>query len=63
MGLEFGHFSLNSPPRVASILGSVEPICLSGRTLSIDDLGALRALIAQHPDWHRTARSGRTCNI
>jgi hypothetical protein len=28
----------------------VEPICLQGRTLCGDDLAAIRALIAQHPD-------------
>jgi hypothetical protein len=26
-----------------------------GRTLSGDDLALVRALMAQHPDWHRTA--------
>jgi hypothetical protein len=33
----------------------VEPIRLLGLRLSGDDLTAMRALIAQHPDWHRTA--------
>jgi hypothetical protein len=41
----------------------VEPICLQGRTLSGDDLTELRALIAQHPDWHRTAISRRLCEL
>jgi hypothetical protein len=41
----------------------VEPICLQGRTLSGDDLTGLRALIAQHPDWHRTALSRRLCEL
>jgi len=39
----------------------VEPICLQGRTLSGDDLALVRALIAQHPDWHRTALSLYLC--
>jgi hypothetical protein len=41
----------------------VEPICLQGRTLSGDDLTELRALIAQHPDWHRTALSRHLCEL
>ena len=41
----------------------MEPICLQGRTLSGDDLTALRALIAQHPDWHRTALSRHLCAL
>jgi hypothetical protein len=41
----------------------LEPICLQGRTLSGDDLLAVRALIAQHPDWHRTALSLRLCEL
>jgi hypothetical protein len=44
-------------------VGSVEPICLQGRTLSGDDLTAVRALIAQHPDWHRTALSRHLCAL
>ena len=39
----------------------MEPIYLQGRTLSGDDLAELRALIAQHPDWHRTALSLHLC--
>jgi hypothetical protein len=39
----------------------VEPICLQGRTLTSDDLAAVRALIAQRPDWHRTALSRELC--
>ena len=39
----------------------MEPICLQGRTLSGDDLAAVRALIAQHPGWHRTALSRHLC--
>jgi hypothetical protein len=31
--------------------------------LSGDDLKALRALIAQHPDWHRTALSLHLCEL
>jgi hypothetical protein len=42
-------------------VGAVEPICLQGRTLSGDDLGLVRGLIAQHPDWHRTALSRQLC--
>ena len=41
----------------------MEPICLQGRTLSGDDLTELRALIAQHPDWHRTALSRHLCEL
>jgi hypothetical protein len=41
----------------------VEPICLQGRTLSGDDLALVRALIAQHPDWHRTALSLHLCEL
>jgi hypothetical protein len=41
----------------------VEPICLQGRTLSGDDLTELRLLIAQHPDWHRTALSRHLCEL
>jgi hypothetical protein len=31
--------------------------------LSGDDLAAVRALIAQHPDWHRTALSRHLCEL
>jgi hypothetical protein len=41
----------------------MEPICLQGRTLSGDDLAAVRALIAEHPDWHRTALSLHLCHL
>jgi hypothetical protein len=41
----------------------VEPIYVQGRTLSGDDLTAVRALIAQHPDWHRTALSRHLCEL
>jgi hypothetical protein len=41
----------------------VELICLQGRTLSGDDLALVRALIAQHPDWHRTALSLYLCEL
>jgi len=44
-------------------VGAVEPICLQGRTLSGDDLAAIRALIAQHPDRHRTALSRQLCKL
>jgi hypothetical protein len=44
-------------------VGSVETICLQGRTLSGDDLAVVRALIAQHPDWHRTALSRHLCQL
>jgi hypothetical protein len=37
----------------------VEPICLQGRTLTGDHLRALRACIAQHPDWRRVSISFR----
>jgi hypothetical protein len=38
-------------------VGPADPIFLQSRTLSGDDLTVVRALIAQHPDWHRTALS------
>jgi hypothetical protein len=41
----------------------MEPICLQGRMLSGDDLAAVRALIAEHPDWHRTALSRHLCQL
>ena len=41
----------------------METIWLQGRTLSSDDLAVVRALIAQHPDWHRTALSLRLCEL
>jgi hypothetical protein len=41
----------------------VEPIRLQGRTLTGDDLTELRALRAQHPDWHRTALSRHVCQL
>lgn len=41
----------------------MDAICLQGRTLSSDDLGVVRTLIAQHPDWHRTALSVRLCEL
>ena len=41
----------------------MEPICLQGRALTGDDLRGLRALIAQHPDWHRTALSRHLCEL
>lgn len=44
-------------------MGPVEPICLQGRTLSGDDLTAVRVLITQHPDWHRTALSRHLCEL
>jgi hypothetical protein len=44
-------------------VGPVEPICLQGRTLCGDDLAAIRALIAQHPDRHRTALSRQLCEL
>ncbi len=39
----------------------MDTICLQGRTLSSADLSLVRALIAQHPDWHRTALSLHLC--
>jgi len=41
----------------------MEPIRLQGRTLSGDDLAAVRALIAEHPRWHRTALSLHLCQL
>jgi len=41
----------------------VEPICIQGRILSGDDLALVRALIVEHPDWHRTALSRHLCEL
>lgn len=41
----------------------MDTICLQGRTLSSDDLSVVRALMAQHPDWHRTALSLHLCEL
>jgi hypothetical protein len=41
----------------------VEPICIQGRTVTSQDLSALRALIAEHPEWHRTAISRQLCAL
>lgn len=41
----------------------MDTICLQGRTLSGGDLELVRALIAQHPQWHRTALSQRLCEL
>ena len=41
----------------------MEPICLQGRSISGDDLALVRALIAEHPDWHRTALSRHLCEL
>jgi hypothetical protein len=41
----------------------MEPIRLQGRTLSGDDLALVRALIAQHPAWHRMALSRHLCEL
>ena len=41
----------------------MEPICVQGRTLTGDDLARVRALIAQHPAWHRTALSRQLCEL
>lgn len=41
----------------------MDPMCLQGRTLTGDDLAVVRALIAEHPDWHRTALSLHLCEL
>ena len=41
----------------------MEPIRLQGRLISEDDLALVRALIAQHPAWHRTAISRHLCQV
>jgi len=41
----------------------VEPIFLQGRSLSLEDLGQVRALIVEHSDWNRTALSLRLCEL
>jgi hypothetical protein len=41
----------------------MDPICLQGRTLTDDDVAMVRGLIAQHPDWHRTALSRHLCEL
>jgi hypothetical protein len=44
-------------------VGPLEPICVQGRRLTGDDLTVVRALIAQHPDWHRKALSLHLCEL
>jgi len=39
------------------------PIRLQGRMISGDDLALVRALIAEHPGWHRTALSRHLCQL
>ena len=41
----------------------MESIRVQGRTLTGNDLRDLRALIVQHPDWHRTALSLQLCQL
>ena len=41
----------------------METICLQGRPLSGDDLAVVRALMVQHPEWHRTALSRHLCQL
>lgn len=41
----------------------MDTIRLQGRVLSGGDLEVVRALIAQHPQWHRTALSQRLCEL
>jgi len=41
----------------------MDEIRLQGRTLSVEDLSLVRALMAQHPDWHRTALSLHLCEL
>lgn len=41
----------------------MEAIRVQGRTLSGDDLAAVRALVAAHPDWHRTSLSRHLCEL
>jgi hypothetical protein len=41
----------------------MEPIRVQGRTLTSDDLTALRALISQNPDWNRTRLSVHLCEL
>src|SRR5512138_1706263 len=41
----------------------MELICLQGRRFSGDDLAFIRALIAEHPAWHRTALSRHLCQL
>src|SRR6185295_9295942 len=41
----------------------MEPIRLQGGVVSGNDLSVVRALIAQHPDWHRTALSRYLCEL
>jgi hypothetical protein len=39
----------------------MEPICLQGRRFTSADLATVRALIDQHPEWHRSALSQALC--
>lgn len=41
----------------------MEPFCLQGRILSGEDLALIRSLIADHPDWNRTAISRHLCEL
>jgi hypothetical protein len=41
----------------------VEPIYLQGRQLWGEDVAAVRRLVAQHPEWHRTALSRHLCQL
>lgn len=41
----------------------MEAICIQGRRVSVDELEAIRALMAQHPEWHRTALSRHLCEL
>jgi hypothetical protein len=41
----------------------MEPIQVQSRTLSSEDLAAVRAVIAEHPAWHRSALSRHLCAL
>jgi len=41
----------------------MDPIRVQGRTLSAEDIAELRALIAGHPQWRRTALSRHLCQV
>jgi len=41
----------------------MEPIQVQGRTLSGEDVAAVQALIAAHPQWGRTALSRQLCEV
>lgn len=40
-----------------------EPETIQGRVVTADDLALIKALISDHPDWHRTRLSRELCTV